>query len=231
MPRPWCRPEAPACCTASRPTEPHRRPDGLAGDDAKDRAVGFAAMRPTAGRRSRCSGAVAEAASSPASLVRVFTRISEAPIAVARTRWLCELTSTVTSTLSAAAPSLTTASKASCLMASRSSGRGLAMTRSMTSRTSASATPIEEMTSASWEMVWESPMRWAVKGIRAPAPPPSPTSTAWCGSRPYSAISCSTTGMALSVARSRIRRAASSTVHPSIAASGAIARRADWGLP
>ncbi len=79
-------------------------------------------------------------------------RISDAPIAVARTRCVCGSTSIVTSTFSGAAPSLTTASNASRLMRLRSSGCGLGMTRSTISRTSASATPIEEITSASCEI-------------------------------------------------------------------------------
>ena len=92
--------------------------------------------------------------------------ISEAPMAVARTRWVFWSTSIVTSTLSGAAPSLTAASNASRRIRLRSSGCGLGMTRSTTSRTSASATPIEEITSASLDISWRRPVRLEREGSR-----------------------------------------------------------------
>ena len=83
------------------------------------------------------------------SLVLSAARISEAPIAIARTRCVRESISIVTSTASGEAPSATAASKASRRIPLSASGVGLGMTRSTVSRTSASATPIEEMISAS----------------------------------------------------------------------------------
>ena len=99
-----------------------------------------------------------------------LTWSSAAPVAVAVTRCVWRSISTVTSTPPGWAPRRMTDCRASWRIACRSSGFGCGMIRSMTSRTSAIATPIDEMTSASAEISWARPRRAAGEGHQGAGP-------------------------------------------------------------